>query len=111
MGAPALAFKVPILLNELYKLKSAVKHHFTREPVSNANTHFRARRARCFCAGKPIAINTFGQHLVVQLRPLTRAQLEDIAKAKEADLTAADLDAAVRTIAGSARSMGLKVEG
>ena len=42
---------------------------------------------------------------------VTRAQLEDIAKAKEADLTAADLDAAVRTIAGSARSMGLVVEG
>ena len=38
-------------------------------------------------------------------------QLEDIAKAKEPDLTAADLDAAVRTIAGSARSMGLTVEG
>ena len=42
---------------------------------------------------------------------MTRAQLEGIAKAKEADLTAADLDAAVRTIAGSARSMGLVVEG
>ena len=42
---------------------------------------------------------------------VTRAQLEDIAKAKEPDLTAADLDAAVRTIAGSARSMGLNVEG
>jgi large subunit ribosomal protein L11 len=42
---------------------------------------------------------------------VTRAQLEDIAKAKEPDLTAADLDAAVRTIAGSARSMGLDVEG
>ena len=42
---------------------------------------------------------------------VTRAQLEDIAKAKEPDLTAADLDAAVRTIAGSARSMGLVVEG
>ncbi|MCK0538869.1 50S ribosomal protein L11 [Alcanivorax quisquiliarum] len=41
---------------------------------------------------------------------VTRAQLEDIAKAKEPDLTAADLDAAVRTIAGSARSMGLDVE-
>ena len=38
------------------------------------------------------------------------AQLEEIAKAKEPDLTAADLDAAVRTIAGSARSMGLDVE-
>src|SRR5436305_642636 len=37
---------------------------------------------------------------------ITRAQAEEIAKAKNADLTAADLDAAVRTIAGSARSMG-----
>jgi large subunit ribosomal protein L11 len=42
---------------------------------------------------------------------VTRQQLEDIAKAKMPDLTAADLDAAVRTIAGSARSMGLDVEG
>jgi large subunit ribosomal protein L11 len=37
--------------------------------------------------------------------------LEDIARTKEPDLTAANLDAAVRTIAGSARSMGLIVEG
>lgn len=42
---------------------------------------------------------------------VTRAQLEEIAKTKEPDLTAADLDAAVRTIAGSARSMGITVEG
>ncbi|MDH5377099.1 MAG: 50S ribosomal protein L11 [Gammaproteobacteria bacterium] len=42
---------------------------------------------------------------------VNRAQLEEIATAKKPDLTAADLDAAVRTIAGSARSMGLKVEG
>jgi large subunit ribosomal protein L11 len=42
---------------------------------------------------------------------VTRAQLEEIAKTKQADLTAADLDAAVRIIAGSARSMGLEVEG
>lgn len=42
---------------------------------------------------------------------ITRAQLEEIAKTKEPDLTAADLDAAVRTIAGSARSMGVEVEG
>lgn len=42
---------------------------------------------------------------------VTRAQLEEIANTKEADLTAADLDAAVRTIAGSARSMGINVEG
>lgn len=42
---------------------------------------------------------------------VTREQLEEIAKTKEPDLTAADLDAAVRTIAGTARSMGLNVEG
>ncbi len=42
---------------------------------------------------------------------VTRAQLEEIVKTKEADLTAADLESAVRTIAGTARSMGLNVEG
>jgi large subunit ribosomal protein L11 len=42
---------------------------------------------------------------------ITRAQLEEIATTKEPDLTGADLDARVRTIAGSARSMGLDVEG
>ena len=42
---------------------------------------------------------------------VTRDQLEEIARAKDPDLTAADMDAAVRTIAGSARSMGLEVEG
>ncbi|MBK1853243.1 LSU ribosomal protein L11P [Marinobacter antarcticus] len=42
---------------------------------------------------------------------VTREQLEEIAKTKEPDLTAADMDAAVRTIAGTARSMGLTVEG
>jgi large subunit ribosomal protein L11 len=42
---------------------------------------------------------------------ITREQLEEIAKIKIKDLTGADLDAAVRTIAGSARSMGLIVEG
>jgi large subunit ribosomal protein L11 len=42
---------------------------------------------------------------------VTRKQLEDIARTKMPDLTAADLDAAVRTIAGSARSMGVDVEG
>jgi large subunit ribosomal protein L11 len=42
---------------------------------------------------------------------VSRQQLEDIARAKMPDLTAADLAAAVRTIAGSARSMGLDVEG
>jgi len=42
---------------------------------------------------------------------VTRDQLEEIVKTKEPDLTAADMDAAVRTIAGTARSMGLEVEG
>ncbi len=42
---------------------------------------------------------------------ITRAQAEEIATAKMPDLTAADMDAAVRTIAGTARSMGVKVEG
>ncbi len=42
---------------------------------------------------------------------VTRAQLEEIVQTKNADLTAADLDAAVRTIAGTARSMGITVEG
>ena len=42
---------------------------------------------------------------------ITRAQIEEIARAKMPDLTAADLNAAVRTIAGSARSMGVEVEG
>jgi len=42
---------------------------------------------------------------------VTREQLEEIARAKDPDLTAADMDSAVRTIAGSARSMGLDVEG
>ena len=42
---------------------------------------------------------------------ISRSQAEDIAKAKMPDLTAADLEAAVKTIAGSARSMGITVEG
>ena len=42
---------------------------------------------------------------------LTRAQLEEIAKIKIKDMTGADLDAVVRTVAGTARSMGVTVEG
>ena len=42
---------------------------------------------------------------------VTRAQLEEIAKTKDPDLTAADLDAAVRVIAGTAHSMGIEVDG
>ncbi len=47
----------------------------------------------------------------VKVGKVTRVQLEEIAQTKMPDLTAADMDAAVRTIAGSARSMGLDVEG
>ena len=42
---------------------------------------------------------------------ISRKQLEEIAKTKQPDLTAADLEAAVRTVAGTARSMGVDVEG
>jgi large subunit ribosomal protein L11 len=48
---------------------------------------------------------------VEKVGKLNRAQLEEIAKIKVKDLTAANLDAAVKTIAGSARSMGINVEG
>ncbi len=47
----------------------------------------------------------------VKVGTVTRAQLEEIVNVKQKDLTAADMDAAVRTIAGSARAMGLNVEG
>jgi large subunit ribosomal protein L11 len=47
----------------------------------------------------------------VKVGKVTRAQLEDIAKLKMPDLTASDMDAAVRTIAGSARSIGIETEG
>ena len=47
----------------------------------------------------------------VKVGRVTRSQLEEIANTKMPDLTAADMDAAVRTIAGSARQMGLDVEG
>ena len=47
----------------------------------------------------------------IQRRVEVRKQAEDVAKAKMPDLTAANLEAAVKTIAGSARSMGIIVEG
>ena len=47
----------------------------------------------------------------VKVGSVNRAQIEEIAQTKQPDLTAADLEAAVRTIAGTARSMGLDVEG
>ncbi len=47
----------------------------------------------------------------VKVAKVTRDQIEDIARTKDPDLTAANMDAAVRTIAGTARSMGIDVEG
>jgi len=52
-----------------------------------------------------------GEPNTLKVGKVNRDQLEEIARAKEPDLTAADMDAAVRTIAGSARSMGIKVKG
>lgn len=52
-----------------------------------------------------------GDPLREKVGTVSRAQLEEVAEAKWPDLNAADMDAAVRIIAGSARSMGLKVEG
>ena len=52
-----------------------------------------------------------GKAHIEKVGTVTRAQLEEIAKTKIKDLTAADMDAAVKTIAGSARSMGITVEG
>jgi large subunit ribosomal protein L11 len=52
-----------------------------------------------------------GEPNTLKVGTVTREQLEEIAKTKDPDLTAADMDAAVRTIAGSARSMGINVKG
>jgi len=62
----------------------------------------------CKAAGVP---KGSGEPNTKKVGSVTRAQLEEIARTKEPDLTAADMDAAVRTIAGTARSMGLEVEG
>ncbi len=51
-----------------------------------------------------------GKPNTIKVATLKRSHLEEIAKLKEPDLTAADLDAAVRTLAGTARSMGIVVE-
>ena len=55
--------------------------------------------------------NGSGEPNILKVGTVTRAQLEEIATVKEPDITAADMDAAVRTIAGSARSMGINVKG
>lgn len=52
-----------------------------------------------------------GEPNIKKVGKVTRDQLEEIVKTKNADLTAADMDSAVRTIAGTARSMGITVEG
>ena len=60
--------------------------------------------------GLPVPVIITRPHLD-KVGKLSRNQAEEIAKTKMPDLTAADLNAAVRTIAGSARSMGIEVEG
>jgi large subunit ribosomal protein L11 len=62
----------------------------------------------CKAAGIP---KGSGEPNTNKVGTVSREQLEEIAKTKEPDLTAADMDAAVRTIAGTARSMGLNVKG
>ena len=52
-----------------------------------------------------------GEPHINKVGKVNRAQLEEIANTKMEDLTAADMDAAVRTIAGTARSMGIETEG
>ena len=52
-----------------------------------------------------------GEPHIKKVGKVNRAQLEEIASTKMEDLTAADMDAAVRTIAGTARSMGIETEG
>jgi len=52
-----------------------------------------------------------GEPNTIKVGTVTRAQLEEIVRTKEPDLTAANMNAAVRTIAGSARSMGIDVQG
>jgi large subunit ribosomal protein L11 len=52
-----------------------------------------------------------GEPTIEKVGKVNRRQLEDIATTKMPDLTAADLDAAVRTVAGTARSMGIETEG
>ena len=61
--------------------------------------------------GLPIPVVITSKPHTDKVGKITRAQAEEIAKTKMPDLTAADMDAAVRTIAGSARSMGITVEG
>ncbi len=61
---------------------------------------------------KAIGIETgSGAPNTAKVGKITRKQIEEVAKTKQPDLTAADMDAAVRTIAGTARSMGVDVEG
>ena len=60
---------------------------------------------------EPVAPFAFKTPHTDKVGKLSRAQCEQIAKVKQPDLTAADLEAAMRTVAGSARSMGVEVEG
>ena len=82
---------------------------FTFEMKQPPVTFFLKKAANLKIGKKPASgSKTPGRGFVGKI---TRAQLEEIAKTKMKDMTAADLDAAVRTIAGSARSIGVTVEG
>ena len=76
---------------------------FTFEMKTAPASYFLKKAAKLSSGSKAPGISMAGS--------VTRAQVREIAKAKMKDLTAADLDAAVKTIAGSARSMGVVVEG
>jgi large subunit ribosomal protein L11 len=79
-------------------------------PIPVTITAF-ADKSFTFIMGTPPATYMIKKAIKLDKGKITRAQLEEIAKAKMKNLTAADLNAAVRTLAGSARSMGVNVEG
>ena len=98
----------------LIQHKYPIRVHNSRKPVGCQNgglarhTAFNRFLDTIFCNGIKSGSGTPNTNKVGKV---SREQLEEIARAKDPDLTAADMDAAVRTIAGSARAMGLEVEG
>ena len=79
---------------------------------SDWGQQFRDLSVACAVLASAYAANDSGSGTpnTKKVGKITREQLEEIAKMKEPDLTAADMDAAVRTIAGTARSMGVDAE-
>ena len=76
---------------------------FTFITKTPPNTYFLKKAAGIESGAKTVGTQIVGK--------VTKKQIEEIAKAKQRDLTGADLEAAVRTVAGTARSMGITVEG